>query len=87
MNRWQTLTDLNITLATLDSLSNRCDEFLIHAADVEGLCQGIDADLVKLMGSWGKIPMTYAGGVANMEDVELIKSASQGKVDFTVEVR
>ncbi len=84
MNRWQTLTDLNITLATLDSLSNRCDEFLIHAADVEGLCQGIDADLVKLMGSWGKIPMTYAGGVANMEDVELIKSASQGKVDFTV---
>ena len=84
MNRWQTLTDLNIETATLDELSGHCDEFLIHAADVEGLCCGIDEDLVRLMGAWGKIPMTYAGGVANMNDVRLVASASNGKVDVTV---
>jgi len=84
MNRWQTLTDLFVDTATLDSLADRCDEFLIHAADVEGKCQGIDADLVELMGKWGKVSMTYAGGVATMEDVRLVDSAGSGKVDVTV---
>lgn len=84
MNRWQTLTDLNISHENLDSLADRCDEFLIHAADVEGLCAGIDAELVELMGTWAKLPMTYAGGVANMTDIELVSSASDGKVDVTV---
>ena len=31
---------------SLDLLSQYCSEFLVHAADVEGLCQGIDEDLV-----------------------------------------
>ncbi|MFK7766505.1 MAG: phosphoribosylformimino-5-aminoimidazole carboxamide ribotide isomerase [Mariniblastus sp.] len=84
MNRWQTLTDLDITHKTLDSLADHCDEFLIHAADVEGLCKGIDVELVETMGSWAKIPMTYAGGVANMQDVERVASASNGKIDVTV---
>ncbi len=84
MNRWQTLTDLDVTPATLDRLAPHCAEFLIHAADVEGLCGGIDAELVSLLGNWGKIPVTYAGGAATMDDVLLVESAGQGKVDVTV---
>lgn len=84
MNRWQTLTDLDVTPATLDWLAPHCAEFLIHAADVEGLCSGIDAELVELLGNWGKIPITYAGGAATMDDVLLVESAGQGKVDVTV---
>lgn len=84
MNRWQTLTDLHVTPDTLDRLAPHCAEFLIHAADVEGLCRGIDADLVSLLGSWGKIPVTYAGGAATMDDVLLVDSAGQGRVDVTV---
>jgi phosphoribosylformimino-5-aminoimidazole carboxamide ribotide isomerase len=84
MNRWQTLTDLDVTPATLDRLAPHCAEFLIHAADVEGLCGGIDAELVSLLGNWGKIPVTYAGGAATMDDVRLVESAGQGKVDVTV---
>ena len=84
MNRWQTLTGLAVTPATLDRLAPHCAEFLIHAADVEGLCRGIDADLVALLGSWGKIPLTYAGGAATMDDVLLVESAGQGRVDVTV---
>lgn len=84
MNRWQTLTDLDITLSTLDRLAASCAEFLIHAADVEGLCGGIDQDLVKLLGAWAGHPMTYAGGVATMDDVQLVDSLSSGKVDVTV---
>ena len=34
MNRWQTLTELAVTPATLSALADTCDEFLIHAADV-----------------------------------------------------
>ncbi|QDT06450.1 1-(5-phosphoribosyl)-5-[(5-phosphoribosylamino)methylideneamino] imidazole-4-carboxamide isomerase [Rubripirellula lacrimiformis] len=89
MNRWQTLTTVKIDHATLDRLSAYCDEFLVHAADVEGLCQGIDADLVARLASWASRsatprPMTYAGGVATMDDVTKIETASLGKIDVTV---
>jgi len=84
MNRWQTLTDLTVDHATLDRLAPFCDEFLIHAADVEGLCGGIDSELVELLGNWGKLPVTYAGGAATMADVLLVEQAGRGKVDVTV---
>jgi phosphoribosylformimino-5-aminoimidazole carboxamide ribotide isomerase len=84
MNRWQSLTEIEVTHATLDRLAPHCAEFLIHAADVEGLCRGIDAELVSLLGSWGKIPITYAGGAATMEDLRLVDRAGQGRVDVTV---
>ena len=84
MNRWQTLTDLSVSPETLDSLLPYCDEFLIHAADVEGLCGGIDTELVSLLGAWGKCPVTYAGGAATIEDVKLVDEAGRGLVDVTV---
>jgi len=84
MNRWQRLTDLSISVGTLDRLAASCAEFLIHAADVEGLCGGIDAELVEFLGAWGQLPMTYAGGVAGMADLERVADLSGGKVDVTV---
>ncbi|MDQ8191651.1 phosphoribosylformimino-5-aminoimidazole carboxamide ribotide isomerase [Roseibacillus persicicus] len=84
MNRWQTLTDLPVTTAVLDALGEWCGEFLIHAADVEGKCGGVDADLVELLGTWSGRPMTYAGGVGTMTDLELVQERSGGRVDVTV---
>lgn len=84
MNRWQTLTEMNISPQQLDLLASQCDEFLIHAADVEGKCQGIDRDLVALLGEWRGCPITYAGGISSMDDFELIDQLSQGRVDATV---
>ena len=84
MDRWQTLTDIEITPANLDRLSRYASEFLIHAADVEGLCGGIDRQLVEVMGRWSGLPMTYAGGVSTMDDVRLIDELSLGAVDVTV---
>lgn len=84
MNRWQTLTDLAVTHEVLDDLAEFCGEFLIHAADVEGKCGGVDAELVELLGSWRGRPMTYAGGVATMADMELVQERSGGGLDVTV---
>ena len=84
MNRWQTMTEIDVTHATLETLAEWCSEYLIHAADVEGLCGGIDAELVELLGQWAGIPMTYAGGVATMNDVQLVAQRSGGNVDVTV---
>ncbi len=84
MNRWQTLTDLEVTPATLDRLADSCAEFLIHAADVEGLCGGIDADLVRLLGRWAGRPLTYAGGIATPADIALLEELGSGRVDYTV---
>lgn len=84
MNRWQTLTEMTVDQATLDRLAPFCDEFLIHAADVEGLCRGIDAELVALLGTWGKLPVTYAGGAATMADLLRVEQSGRGAVDVTV---
>lgn len=84
MNRWQTITSLVISDSTLDSLAEYCAEFLIHAADVEGLCSGIDRDLAALLGKWRKLPMTYAGGISSIEDFDLIEELSGGSIDATV---
>lgn len=84
MNRWQTLTNLTITPEVLDHLSRSCDEFLIHAADVEGKCQGIDRPLVEMLGQWRGCPMTYAGGITTMNDFEQIDQLSGGSMDATV---
>ncbi len=84
MDRWQTRTSVNIDLPTLDRLAQYADEFLIHAADVEGLCGGVDVDLIRLLGSWNGLPITYAGGAATMADVEAVSDVSGGHVDITV---
>jgi len=84
MNRWQTPTDLYVTPARLDELAQSCDEFLIHAVDVEGKCEGIEEELVKQLGQWGGKPMTYAGGARSMDDLWKVQNASGGRVDVTV---
>lgn len=84
MNRWQTRTSLHVTPAVLDSLAAHCSEFLIHAADVEGQCAGVDEDLLRLLGAWNGIPVTYAGGARSIEDLQLAHDLSNGKVDVTI---
>lgn len=83
-DRWQTLTDTAVNAETLNSLSEHCAEFLIHAADVEGLQSGIDQQLVELLGQHCTIPVTYAGGARSLEDLQLVEKLSAGKVDLTI---
>ncbi|KAK9473701.1 uncharacterized protein V1510DRAFT_442695 [Dipodascopsis tothii] len=83
MDKWQTLTDTAISADTLSALAEYCSEFLVHAADVEGLCKGIDADLVAALAQWSPLPVTYAGGAASLADLELVDRLSQGQVDLT----
>lgn len=83
-DRWQKFTDEVITEELLDELSQYCDEFLIHAVDVEGKASGIEKELVSLLGDWGKIPLTYAGGVHSFEDLRLIKELGHNMVNVTI---
>lgn len=84
MNRWRTLTDLRVEASVLDSLAASCDEFLVHAAGVEGRCRGIDGELVDLLGQWGGIPVTYAGGASSLSDLALVDRIGKGRVDLTI---
>lgn len=83
-DRWQTVTDTAINANNLRELSSHCAEFLIHAADVEGLQGGIDKELVELLGQHCTIPTTYAGGARSLQDLELVKQLSNGRVDLTI---
>ena len=83
-NRWQTFTDVEVSRETLARLAGSCAEFLIHAADVEGLCRGIDPRLVEHLGDWADLPMTYAGGAKSLADLETVTRLSRGRVDLTI---
>jgi phosphoribosylformimino-5-aminoimidazole carboxamide ribotide isomerase len=83
-DRWQKFTDLEVNAATLEKLSSYCAEFLIHAVDVEGLCRGIDRELVEKLGQWTPLPTTYAGGANSLADLETVTQLGQGKVDLTI---
>ncbi|KAJ3474362.1 hypothetical protein NLG97_g9880 [Lecanicillium saksenae] len=84
MNKWQTITDMEVNEESIKQLEPYCCEFLIHAADNEGLQQGIDEELVTRLAEWCSIPVTYAGGGRNLDDLERVKRLSGGKVDLTI---
>jgi phosphoribosylformimino-5-aminoimidazole carboxamide ribotide isomerase len=83
-DRWQKFTELKVNAETLKKISAFCAEFLIHAVDVEGLCLGIDAELVEKLGAWSPIPTTYAGGANSLADLEAVEKLGGGKIDLTI---
>jgi len=83
-DRWQKFTDVTISPETLMEFGKSCDEFLIHAADVEGKCAGVEVDLLEKLSAWVTIPATYAGGVRNLADLELVDKLGRGRLDATI---
>jgi len=83
-DRWQKFTTIKVTEESLAYFSRFCQEFLIHAVDVEGKCAGIDAELTAALGAWTPIPTTYAGGVQNLADLERIQELGRSRLDATI---
>lgn len=83
-DRWQKFTKETVTYELLERLSGYADEFLIHAVDVEGRVSGIETELVKMLGGWDGIPITYAGGVSSFEDLSALKMYGLGRLHVTV---
>lgn len=83
-DRWQKFTKEKLTCGLLDELSSYADEFLIHGVDVEGKASGIESELVKFLGDWGKIPITYAGGVRSFSDLDILYRLGKGKIHVTI---
>ncbi len=83
-DRWQRFTNVELNERNLQELSGYCFEFLVHAAHVEGLCQGVDLELVELLARLAPVPTTYAGGAGSMDDVRAVRDAGKGRIDITV---
>lgn len=83
-DRWQKFTNVKITGKLMKELSSYCDEYLIHAVDVEGQAHGIESGLVRILDEYNTIPVTYAGGVGSYEDLTLLKELGHDKIDVTI---
>lgn len=83
-DRWQKFTDVVLDRKVLETLSCYCDEFLVHGVDVEGRASGVDEDLAKMLSEFHDIPVTYAGGIGSMEDLERFAELTGEAVDFTI---
>ncbi len=84
IDRWQTFTNFEITIKNLKILSKYCSEFLIHGVDSEGKKQGIEKGLLETISLFNDIPITYAGGIRNFEDIKLIEQDGKGNIHFTI---
>lgn len=83
-DRWQRLTEVEVNEELFYELKNYCDEFLIHAVDVEGKAKGIDEEIAGLLGRLDGMKVTYAGGIGSFSDLDKLKELGQEKADFTV---
>jgi phosphoribosylformimino-5-aminoimidazole carboxamide ribotide isomerase len=83
-DRWQKFTSVKMTMETLTMLAPYCDEFLIHAVDVEGKASGIEKSLAKLLGAFDLCPITYAGGVGSFDDLNDLKQLGNNRVHVTI---
>ncbi|QNM05173.1 phosphoribosylformimino-5-aminoimidazole carboxamide ribotide isomerase [Qiania dongpingensis] len=83
-DRWQKFTEVPVTPEILSQLSAGCDEFLIHAVDVEGKASGVERELLSMLGGFTGIPVTYAGGVGSFSDLQAVKELGRGYVDVTI---
>jgi phosphoribosylformimino-5-aminoimidazole carboxamide ribotide isomerase len=83
-DRWQRFTEVALNGEVLEKFAASCAEFLVHAVDVEGLCDGIDGALVSKLARWSPIPATYAGGARSLEDLQEVERLGQGKIDLTI---
>lgn len=83
-DRWQKYTDVILNKESMDFFADYCSEFLIHAVDVEGKADGAEVELVRMLGAFDKIPVTYAGGIHSYEDLKILKKEGQGHIDVTI---
>lgn len=83
-DRWQKFTELRVDAATLGRLGGSCAEFLVHAADVEGLCAGMDHELIRRLAEATPVPTTYAGGAKSFADLEAATEIGRGRIDLTI---
>ena len=83
-DRWQKFTDTVLTPEMMHTLSSFCDEFLVHAVDVEGKASGVEKPLASMLSECTERPVTYAGGVGSEKDLEDLKVYGKGRLDVTV---
>ena len=83
-DRWQKFTNEIISPEILNQLADHCDEFLVHGVDVEGKMEGIQTELIGILGKYSPIPVTYAGGVKALSDLNLVKEVGSNRVDLTI---
>ena len=83
-DRWQKFTEVIVTLEIMEELGSYCDEFLVHAVDVEGKARGVETELAALLGEYRGNPVTYAGGVGSVNDIENLRKYGKDRLDVTV---
>ncbi|MCR5508139.1 MAG: phosphoribosylformimino-5-aminoimidazole carboxamide ribotide isomerase [Lachnospiraceae bacterium] len=82
-DRWTRFTGHKLDRELFDKFAGYCDEFLVHAVDVEGKKAGIDENVIGIL---SRIPykVTYAGGISSLDDIRLIRELGGGHIDVTV---
>ena len=83
-DRWSRFTETVMNAKLLAESEQYASEYLIHAVDVEGKTSGIEESIVKILGGYEGVPVTYAGGVHSFEDLKRLAELGNGRVNVTV---
>ena len=83
-DRWQKFTKQRLGEPLLEEFSAFCNEFLIHAVDVEGKASGVYRELIRMLERCRALPITYAGGVTTMKDLDSVKECGRNRINVTI---
>lgn len=83
-NQWKQFSEFVVNQQNISFIEQYCNEFLVHAVDVEGKQSGIQQSLVRSLADWVTIPTTYAGGARSIADMDQFNELSNGKLDITI---
>lgn len=83
-DRWTKRSSFEVNAENLEMLAAFCDEFLIHAVDVEGKRNGIQEELVSHLAAHMPIPATYAGGIRSLDDIDLFRQLTDDRMCYTI---
>ncbi|MEE1015152.1 MAG: HisA/HisF-related TIM barrel protein, partial [Lachnospiraceae bacterium] len=50
----------------------------------EGKASGVDRDLIRMLERFKATPITYAGGVTTMEDLDSVKECGRDRINVTI---
>ncbi len=81
---WKTTEAIKV-VDLIPELNDRCSEYLYTQVEKEGMLKGIDRERIEQIIKVSKVPVTIAGGISTVEDIEWFsRRGANGQIGMSI---